>query len=163
DAKRDDIPARFAKLDKPHENFLACAEELAPHRVSVEIEQLAHAMRKIDPAYAPVDYYLSLTRVWGDKVPEALPLFQAALRKERDAARRPGYVEGFLQAMVKAGKPLEAYHAAPVPREAFRIVAGELKKTYQRDKLKELMTVHGKKHPDDSLLPFYQGEIHLDE
>src|SRR5207248_5516742 len=60
-----------------------------------------------------------------------------------------------------AGKPLEAYPAAPDAREAFRLLADELNKGPHKDKLKGLVSAHAREHPDDPLLPFYRGEAHL--
>ena len=39
--------------------------------------------------------------------------------------QRREYVDGFLSAMMSAGKPLEGYKAAPEPKDAFAYIAGE--------------------------------------
>src|SRR5206468_2943117 len=118
----------------------------------------AAAMRKIDPHYAPVDYYLALARIWKEQPDQAIPLFKAALAKQGDAGKRQGYVSGFLQAMAAAGHAVDAYAAAPEAREAFHLLAGELKQGYRRDDMRTLVARHAAKDPGDPLLPLYQGE-----
>jgi uncharacterized protein HemY len=159
--KRDDVPARFAKLDKLHENFLVCAEDCQEAKDAAGLEQLALAMRKIDPRHAPADYYLSLVRAWAGQADQAVPLFQAALAKEKDAPKREDYRTGFLRAMVQGGKALEAYAVAPAAPETFHFLAAELKQAYRMEDLKRLVALHAGKHPGEPLLPFYRGEVHV--
>jgi uncharacterized protein HemY len=163
DAPRDDVPGRFAKLDNRHENFDACAEDRYQHRDGVGLEQIALAMRRIDPRYAAVDYYLALTKVWAGQPDQATPLFRAALTREANAEKRQEYFRGFSQAMVQAGKPLAAYTAAPDARDAFRMLTADLAGRYQTEPLKALIAAHRQKHPADPLLPFYQGEVYTQE
>lgn len=161
--KKDDIGARFAKLDRLHENFQICAEDCRQARDGEALEQLALAMRKIDPKHESVDYYLVLAKAWTGKAGEAVPLFKAVLARQRDEGKRQEMVTAFLQAMVTADKAMEAYAAVPDAREAFRLLAAELKKSYRTDDLRNLVTLHGKKHADDALLPFYQGEVYVQD
>jgi tetratricopeptide (TPR) repeat protein len=160
--KRDDIPVRFAKLDNPREAFVRCAADCAEDEDRVGLEQLALAMRKIDANFAPVDYYLCLARIWsGQAADRAVPLFKASLDKEKDPPKRDEYTLGFLRAMAKAGKVPQAYAAAPDGRKAFRLLAARLKELSRTWALKELVAAHARKHPDDELLLFYQGEVHV--
>ena len=162
--KRDDLAARFAKLDKLQENFDTFAEDCRQIRDSESLEQLARAMRQIDPRYAPADYYLALARVWaGEKNDEAISLFRSALAKQKDKEKREGYIIGFLQAMQSAGHAVKAYEAAPDRDQAFRLLAADLKSSYGWEQLQQLTAAHASKHPDDVLLPFYQGEVHVRE
>ncbi len=159
---RDDLGQRFAKLDRPHENFDICAEDCRKAQDFASLEPLALAMRKIDPNYAPVDFFLALAKAWAGRADQAVPLFQAALAKQPDAGRRQVYVQGFLQAMAHAG-PLEAYRAVPDARAAFRVLAPELQKNFQPDELRQLVAAHAKNHADDPWLPFFQAEVLVQE
>jgi tetratricopeptide (TPR) repeat protein len=159
--KRDDVPARFARLDNHRENFVVCAEELKKTQDGAGVEQLARAMRKLDPKFVAVDYYLCLAKAWAGRADQGVRLFRAALAGEADAKKRREYTREFLQAIARAGKPLEAYPAAPDAREAFRLLADELNKGARKDQLKGLVSAHAAKHPDDPLLPFYRGEVHV--
>ena len=129
DAKHDDVGTRFARLDKPQENFDVCAADCEERQISQLTESLAAAMRKIDANYASVDYYLSLARPTG-KPEEAIALFKAALGKQPDAGKRQDYVQAFLKVMARSTKVVDAYAAVPDGRTAFRILAAELIKAY---------------------------------
>ncbi len=158
-----DVAERFARLDNPRENFDVCAEDCRTDRDATLLPILVRAMRKIDPNHVPVDYYDGIVRAWAGQADEATLLFRSALARQAEAEKRTEYVNGFLQAMVQGGKAPQAYTAAPEPREAFRFLAGELKKGYRPDDLKQLVAAHAVRHPDDPLLPFYQGEVYVQE
>src|SRR5262249_49138226 len=130
-------------------------------KFDVLIEPVALAMRRVDPKYAPVDYYLALLKARTRKPDQAVPLFQAALTRQADAAKRQDYTREFLKAMAAAGPAVEAYQALPDSRAAFRDLAAEILKSYRRDQLSRLVSLHGKKHPDDPLLPLYQAEVYV--
>lgn len=163
DDPHEELATRFAKLDRPHENFDICAQDCQQVRDGAGLEQIALAMRKIDPAYEPVPYYLALSKLWLDKAEEAAALFKAGLSQEKNAVKRQEYLDGYLQAMVSLDKTLEAYRTLPDARETFERLAAELKKSYRLDELRPLVAEHRKKYADDILLLLYQGEMHLDE
>jgi hypothetical protein len=161
--KRDDVPARFAKLENRRETFNQCAEACRETQDSVGLEQLALAMKKLDPDAPDLNYYLFLAKAWTGDADDAIRLFKAALAEQKDQQKRDNYATSFLQAMVKSGKGVEAYAAAPAPLEAFRYLAAELKRGYRLDDLATLVAAHAKKKPDDLLLPFYQGEVFAEQ
>jgi tetratricopeptide (TPR) repeat protein len=160
---RDDLAARFARLDNRHANFEVFAEDCREGEDFDSLERLALAMRAIDRDFAAVDYYLALVKVQARQAGQAVPLFRAALAKQKDAGKRDGYVTGFLQAMAAGGQAAEAYAAVPDSRGAFRVLAAELKKGSQYPELRRLLAAHGKKHPDDVLLPLYRGDALVQE
>jgi len=155
----DDLEPRFTRLDSPQDNFDIYAADLEERKIGAMLEPLVRAMRKIDPQHAPVDYYLSLSRARAGQTEEAVPLFKAALAKQKDAAKRQEYAKGFLQVMATAGQGAAAYAVVPDAGEAFRFLAADAAKTYRLDQLKQLVAAHGQKHGDDPLLPFYQAEV----
>ncbi len=161
--KRDDLAARFAKLEVPHENFHTCAEDCRNARDGESLEQLVIAMRKIDAKHPPLDFYLALAKVWMGQEPEGLSRFKDYLTRNLEPAQRQDRLISFLQAISQAGKACEAYAALPDPRETFRILAGETMKAHNLPALHDLVEAHRTKHVDDPLLPFYQGEIHARE
>jgi tetratricopeptide (TPR) repeat protein len=163
DDARQDIPERFAQLDNRRDSFDVCAEDCRKDKDRAGLEQLCQAMRKLDPLYAPVDFYSALLHAWQGDAQAAVPLFRSALARQADAAKRQEYVTGFLVAMAEAGKAVDAYDVAPEPREAFRLLAAELKKGYRPDDLRRLVSLHGKKRPADPLLPFYEGEAYAQQ
>jgi predicted Zn-dependent protease len=159
---RDDVGARFAKLDNPAEQFDACAEDCQERQDDDMLDRLASAMRKIDPQCASVDYHLALARARNGRADQAVQLFQTALARQKNQEKRKEYTRAFLQVMASAGQALAAYAAAPDPREGFRLlVAGLMNPSRGADDLERLVAAHGKKTPDDPLLPFYQAEVHV--
>jgi tetratricopeptide (TPR) repeat protein len=161
--KRDDLGTRFAKLDRPHENFDIFAEDCRVANDHETLEHLAAAMRKIDPQYGPLAYYQALAKAGTGKTDEAVPLFKSALAKEKNEAKRKDMSAAFLQAMVSAGSGVEAYAVIADAREAFRTIAAELKKAYRTDDISRLVAMHAKKHANDPLLPFYRGEVYVQD
>jgi tetratricopeptide (TPR) repeat protein len=159
DAPRDDISARFAKLENPEDAFLACALNCVDSKDARGIEQMVEALPKLDRPFAPADYYLALSRTWVNRANEAVPLFRAALKHQGDPAVRKDYVQGFLRAMADANQAELAYPAAPDPAEAFRLLANRLKETHRSNQLRKLLAAHAKVQPNDVLLPFYRGEV----
>jgi predicted Zn-dependent protease len=158
-----DIQRRFGKLDDPYDAFercaAACEERPFPHL----LEQLVEAMRRVDRNYPPLDYYLALCKARTNQPVPAVRLFRSALDKQPNAREREGYVKGFMKAMASAGKFEEAYAAAPDERAAFRWLASEGIRTYRSDELRRLVALHGKKHADDPMLPWFQAEIYVQQ
>jgi tetratricopeptide (TPR) repeat protein len=160
---KDDIGARFVKLDDLRDNFDVCAEDCEEREFPELLEPLVLAMRRVDPDYVSVDYYLSLVKARTGRANEAVPLFKSALAKQPDAQIRQTYVDRFLRAMASAGKLADAYAAVPDTRAAFRFLAAEAVKRYRVQELKELVARHEKTHRDDPLLPWYQAEVYVQE
>jgi predicted Zn-dependent protease len=156
---RDDLARRFPKLENPRLHFETFADECKESQDGESLEQLALGMLKVDPAHAAADYYIALARVWRGQTEQASAPFRAALGKEKDPKSRQDFLRGFFQAMLNVGKPLAAYQAAPDATEAFRLMAGELRKSYRLEELRELLALHEQKQPNDVLLPFYRGEL----
>ncbi len=159
-APTDDLGPRFAKLDNPRENFDVFAADCERREFPQLLGPLVQAMRKIDPQYAPVDYYGALTEVRTGHADRAVPLFQSALAKQPDAQVRQVYAEHFLELMSGAGHGSAAYAAAPEPRAAFGFLAATALKQQRVEELRQLVAAHGKKDPADPLLPWYQAEIY---
>src|SRR5207247_4253831 len=72
-------------------------------------------------------------------------------------------VAGFLQAMATIGKAHDAYAAAPDAREAFRLLAQQMRYRWLWNDGRKLLAAHAKKHADDPLLALYRGEMLVQE
>jgi hypothetical protein len=103
----------------------------------------------------------TLALAWTNQAEQALPLFRLGLAKEKDPDQRRRCLEHVLPALAQAGWVQEAYAAAPDPVEAFRLLAGELR--FQPRELSWLVAAHAVQRPNDPLLPFYEGEVHVQE
>ncbi len=156
-----DVGPRFRKLGPTREYFEECAEDCRQAHDGPMLGQLAAVMRELDPDYAPADFYLALSRSWAGRPDEAVPLFRAALARQKDAGKRTEYLTEFARALANTGKVLDAYAALGKPREAFRLLAPELRKTFRHDDLKRLVDAHAQKDAADPLLPYYRAEVHV--
>src|SRR5262249_25463277 len=145
---RDDLEKRFAQLGNFQENFEKCAEDCKESRDGASLEPLARAMQKIDRTYAAADFYLALAKVWQAKPDEALPLFKVALTKKADPDKRRQCLADFMKAIAPTGKALEAYAAVPDARQAFHLLAPELKEAFRFDHLKKLVAAHARAQGD---------------
>jgi uncharacterized protein HemY len=160
---KDDLAARFLKLDNLRENFDILAADCEEREFPGLLEPIVLAMRRVDPDHPPVDYYLSLVKARTRRPNEAVPLFKSALAKQKEPETRKDYVDHFLRAMASTGKYVEAYSAVPDSREAFRFLAAEAIKRYWNEELSDLIALHRKTHADDPLLPWYQAEVYVRE
>jgi tetratricopeptide (TPR) repeat protein len=156
---KDDLGARFAKLDRPQQNFETFAWSCSLTRDSEALEQLSLAMQNIDPTYAQADFYLALAKAWAAQVDEALVWFGSALRKQTDAGKRQEYIAQFMTAIAPTGGAVRAYAAAPDQRAAFAVLAAQLKLASRTDDLRNLLAVHAGRHPNDPQLALYRDEM----
>ncbi len=122
------------------------------------LEPLVVSMTGSDPEYVSVFYYTALLKAHVGHADLAVVLFKAALRRQADAVKRQEYVTGFLKIMAARGKCVEAYAAVPNAREAFRELAPQALRNYQREGLRQLVAAHAKTNADDPLLPWYQAD-----
>src|SRR5439155_15757130 len=98
-----------------------CAEDCRQSHDGESLQPIAETMRKLDPTLAATDFYLAVACTYRQRADEALPLFKAALAKEKDPGRRQNYVAWFMPAIAPTGKALAAYAAVPDARTAFRL------------------------------------------
>src|SRR5262249_52420839 len=104
---------------------------------------------------------LAMVRAWAGRADQATPLFQSALQKEKDEAKRQEYQTEFMKAMAAAGKSVEVYAVLPDAPAAFRFLAADSAQHYRMDDLRRLVAAHAKKQADDPLLPFYEGQVYI--
>src|SRR5262249_10117460 len=98
-----------------------------------------------------------------NRVARGITLFKAAWRKEKQAEARQRMVSEFLYAMLEAGKPVEAYWAAPDSRHAFQVLAESLLEEEKFKDLDRVLDVHRRRSADDPWLAFYTGSRHAEE
>lgn len=160
--KKAEIGERFAKLSKPEEHFDNLADEALNENDFETVEVLVSVFAKQAAADDPrLDYYQARIKISKKQEKEAIPLFKSAIARTTDADKRREYVDGFLFAMLDAEQPLEAYHAAPDSDYAFRLLADRLVYVEERrQKLRQLLEVHRRRHAGDVWLHYYEGELH---
>ncbi len=148
-------------IDPELKPLVAEAEDCLENEDGVGLEQVVLAMRKTGRNQAAADYYQALVRAWAGRGKEAGELVRSALTREMDPNKREEYTLGFLRAMVRGNRALEGYLAIEDHRVAFRLLANELKHSHRADILRQLVAAHRKSQPEDPLLPWYQGEVHV--
>jgi tetratricopeptide (TPR) repeat protein len=161
--RRDDLAARFAHLDLPHQWFEVIAPECLQHNEHENLEAVALAMSRRDPEYASAHFHLALARARLRQPAAAVQAIRAALAKEPAALQRDHYAAEFQKEMGKVGFALEAYAVAPDPVRAFAPLAAELQRAYRIDELRRLTDEHARRAPFDPLLPLYWGAVYADE
>ena len=159
--QKDDLGARFAKLDHPHRHFVEFAEDCRQALDGAALEQISSAMVKIDSEYAPAYYYQALGKVWARHFDQAFVAYRAALAKEKEPGKPEEYRQGFLREMALAGQVRKAYEAEPDSRAAFERMATELKRGHRLEELADLVELHEKKDPGDTLLTLFRAEIEV--
>ena len=106
-------------------------------------------------------------RIQAKKPDEAGLLFKSSLpNKEKDADKRKSYTLGFLKAMANAGKAVAGYESAAdsSQKAALDLLATSPERNRARTwELRPLVAAHSRKQPNDPLLPFYQGEVAVQE
>ena len=102
-----------------------------------------------------------IVRIHQGKTDEAAAILHALIAREADENRRKGFISGFLYTMANEGRVLDAYAAAPNKREGFDLLARDLPRNGRWDQLGKLIQLHAAVDPDDGMLAFYRGQIHL--
>src|SRR5262249_7360353 len=125
------------------------------------LQSLLEAHAKTDPTDPELLRSRYRLEIRQGRVAEGVALFKAALAKHAGEERRRDLVSDFLFDMVDAGKPLEGYRAAPDAKEAFQMLAEDLLEQADPKGLRQLIEAHRARHPDDTWLALYTGELHV--
>jgi tetratricopeptide (TPR) repeat protein/uncharacterized protein HemY len=151
----------YREIGPRDETFRQLAELSFNDGEDALLESLLDAHAHNDPDSVDVPAYRSRLKVHQGQTDDAVALFKEAMAKRLPDDRRAQLLYGFLYDMANAGKPLEAYHAAPEASQAFRNLAATLLDEDRLAELDLLIDAHRKKHAADPWLAYYHGEIHL--
>jgi hypothetical protein len=163
DDPRDDLAARFAKIDEPAKWFPVFMVECQRTKDVESVLRLAEAMRKLDPADQSVDRYLLRAKLWTGKTEAATAFFRDAFKSLKSPAAKQALREEYLRGMARAGKPVDAYRAFPGGSESFRILAEQLTASGLPAPLRDLIAEHETFFDDDVYLGLYRGQLAFDE
>ncbi len=127
------------------------------------LQTLLDEHAKNDPESLDLPCYRSLLKL-SDKATcrKACALSRRPLAKELSEDKRRDVVYEFLSDLVEAGQTLAGYRAAPDAKEAFKILADEIREQGRREELPLLLAAHREREPNDPLLAYYQGQAHLE-
>lgn len=158
--KKTELARWFAKLGKPQDHFEGLANDALTDKDAVALEVLSEAYRKAAPADPAADYFVLRAKILQMKFDEAIPLFKMLLPRVTDEEKHKEYLNGFLTAMLAAGRPIEAFEAAPDPGYAFRFLANSLLADEKKDELNKLIEAQRRRQPDNPWSHFYAGKLH---
>jgi tetratricopeptide (TPR) repeat protein len=137
------------KLPQPQVAFRPLASEALNAGDHESVDVLVEAVRKIAPQLPAADVVKARQSVRRKKVNIGIAQFKAAIVRI-PVPERSLHVRDFLDDMLAAGKPLEAYRAAPDPAFAFRYLADKLEgKADRADELRRLTEEHKKRQPPE--------------
>jgi LSD1 subclass zinc finger protein len=153
----------YREIGPRDETFLQLANLCYNAEDDTTLEALLDAHAKIQPKNADVPRFRARLNIRQNKTAQGIALFKTTLTKRIEKEKREELVAEFLRDMVQAGKPLEAYRAAPDARQAFQIVAGQLLSQTRFDELRLLIPAHRAADPADPWLAYYRGELYLQD
>lgn len=159
--ERKDLGARFVKLGDPLIHFDALAETCRDHRQWQVLEALAREVQKLEPKNPAADLQLAQAKIGQNQIDQALVHLNAAVAK--DPEKRKTFYKELAGVLVRSGKAVDAYAKLGQTRDVFALLAGELMQAYRMDDLRQLVAAHATQHADDPLLPFYRGELHVQD
>ena len=137
------------KLPQPPVAFRPLASEALNAGDNESVDVLVDAVRTIVPQLPAADVVKARQSIRRKKVNIGIAQFKAAIVKI-PVPERTLHVRDFLDDMLAAGKPVEAYRAAPDPAFAFRYLADRLEgKAERADELHRLTEEHKKRPPRD--------------
>jgi len=156
------IAERMAEMDSPREGFEWMAQSLYDRGDPPGLRVLVDSYRKREPDDPEADYHEALLLMDEGRYEEAAAMVRTAWPDVGDEEQRLYYVDLYLDAMLGANQPIEAYHAAPDKRHAYDYLAADLYDLDDRDALRALTDLHEPGHPRDPWLHFYRGSLHLE-
>jgi tetratricopeptide (TPR) repeat protein len=158
-----DFGDRFARLENPQNHFNENARDLWARFQAKHLEQLALAMRRIDPRHADAARYLALAQAEQSQFPKALASFGAALELQPVEARRREYYHEFAKVLAFRDHAVAAYAQLPDIDLAFLALAAALRQNGKNDDLNELVERHAVKRPKDPVILLYKADALVQE
>jgi tetratricopeptide (TPR) repeat protein len=153
----------YQEIGPRDDTFLQLANLCFNAEDDAALEKLLVTHAKNEPGSIDLARYRCRLKISKKDIAGGENLFKAMMGKAQEKEKRAELLAEFLGDMVEAGKPIEGYRAAPDVRQAFELVAGQLKQQKQWDELRLLARTHQAADPTDPWLAYYQGEIHLHE
>jgi len=139
-------------------------EPLAMHWLDAQrydaIDVIARIVDEAHPNHPVVAFYRAQAHGRQGSVDEAIAVLRSAVQYA-PGIQRPLLDQTLRDALVIAGRPLEAYRSASDSPMSFRTIAHVLVEHDKPADLEELIAAHAEVTPDDPWLSYYTGELHL--
>ena len=156
EGRREEIAARFAQATARQQLFYTAAVGVDGPASVDPLDDLVRAYRAYSADDPWVDYYGAMVLSYRGANDRAFTLLTDVVKRLPDDQRGQA-VPAMLRAGVEAGKPLDAYRAAPDATGAFRLLASQLGRSETVAQLRALMGAHRQRAPGDPWLAFYEG------
>ncbi len=135
---------RYRKMYRAAAHFEYMADLVVENRDAVTLRLFNRAFAALSPGHAIVDFYEARALEIEGRLPQALKMYDRALRKVKDPRIMRGYLDPWLDAMLASGKAVEAFNLSPDAGYAFRYLAWDLTRADRPDTLRELVRAAAK-------------------
>jgi tetratricopeptide (TPR) repeat protein len=151
----------YRKMYRPAAHFEYIADLVAENRDAVTLRLFNRAFAALSPGHAIVDFYEARALEIEGRLPQALKMYDRALRKVKDPQVLRGYLEPWLDAMLASGKIVEAFNTSPDAGFALRHLGWDLSRANRPDQLRELVRAAAKaaKNPRPPEVDFFNYEV----
>lgn len=145
--RKDELAVWMRRVPQPRLAFRALAAEALGAGDHQAVDIFVETIRNIEPQFPGADVVKARQSIRRKKVNIGIAQFKAAIGKVPEQERNL-YVRDFLDDMLTAGKPVEAYRAAPDKGFAFQYLADKLQDKADRvDELHRLQEEHKGRQP----------------
>ena len=148
----------------PDETFRQLAYLAWNEEQDVQLQALLEAHAAKEPKSIDLHRFRFRLRIRQNQIADGVALFKKAVALLTTEDQRTTMVSEFLMDMVRAGKMLEGYLAAPDATRAFQILCEDAEEDgiRQTDR-RRLIEAHRLRAPQDPLLPLYQGNEFMED
>jgi tetratricopeptide (TPR) repeat protein len=161
--KKAELGDWFTKMPDAAKRFDQLVSEMLREKDEEAADAIIDAFRKVAPDNPAADFAKARLNILRKKINIALAQFKTAIPRVKDEKQRAFFVNDFLDDMRVAGKPIEAYRAAPDARAAFHRLADFMVDDDDDDKsialLRLLVVEHRRRHADDPWVFYYSGRV----
>jgi tetratricopeptide (TPR) repeat protein len=155
-----ELRERFLALRQPWELSPSLCEGFMEYGMSHAVETLALAHLEMRPEDREINYYLAWAKWMRDDNDEAAELVFPLLAEAGDDEQQERLRQLYLDAMIDAGKSVEAYETLGHDPEIFLYLGDALSARQQGDALERLIAEHQRHAPEDPALKYFPGLLH---
>jgi len=159
--QRSEVGDRFVESGDPSGQFAVLADSFVDAGNIEALEALVTRHAKVAPDQMITDYYRCKTLLLKEDYTAAAELIRTLLARVSKDDSPYLLVDEYLDAMLAAKKPLEAYEQAPDLPYAARYLARALFYAEDIDNLVKLAEAHKKRFPNDLAVRGHVGKAHM--
>ncbi len=157
EGKKQEVADWFRRQADPAESFWDLFEWLVVEEEREAGVAVLSAFREMAPENPLCDMAEGWLHANAERYEEAADCYRRALPRVVDPEERETLRDSYLEATVRAGKPVEGYLTFPGSSRAFREICGLLASEYDGKSILQVAKAHAEEVPDDLWLQFYRG------